>query len=115
MFFVSKGDEEMTETQFLVTLAQTKGAYRWKTEGKTIVGVAKNGKTRGEKFNPMTAVCRSTGMGTYSATKTGTKRAASKLGASVTLAYNVTEAAQAKSNRGNTQVLRGKIKQVLGL
>ena len=48
----------MPETQFLIALSQTTSAYKWGVEGKTIVGTAKNGKTRGKKFDPVTAVCR---------------------------------------------------------
>ena len=103
----------MTETQFLVALSQTTGAYKWSLEGKTIVGTAKNGKTRGKKFDPMTAVCRSTGKGTYSSTCKGKKQAANKLGLTSTFTTNVSSATQAKSNRGNYQVLRGRIRQVL--
>jgi hypothetical protein len=105
----------MTETQFLMALSQTTKSYRWSVEGKDIVGTAKNGKTRGKKFDPLTAVCRSTGQGTYAYTCRGRKSAASKLGIGTTLASNVSQAAKAVSNRGNGQVLRGKIRQVLGV
>ena len=103
----------MTETQFLIALSQTTSAYKWSVEGKTIVGTAKNGKTRGKKYDPVTAVCRSTGKGEYASTCRGKKQAATKLGLTSTLTTNVSSAAQAKSNRGNYQVLRGKIRQVL--
>ena len=51
----------MTESQFLVALSQTTSAYKWTVDNKKIVGTAKNGKTRGKKFDPVTAVCRSVG------------------------------------------------------
>ena len=103
----------MTETQFLVALSQTTSAYSWSLEGKSIVWTAKNGKTRGKKYDPITAVSRSTGKGTYASTCKGKKQAASKLGLTSTLTTNVSNATQAKSNRGYYQVLRGKIRQVL--
>ncbi len=103
----------MTESQFLVALSQTTDAYKWSVTNKKIVGTAKNGKTRGKSFDPVTAVCRSTGKGTYSSTCRGKKQAATKLGLTTVLAENVSNAAQAKSNRGNYQVLRGKMRQVL--
>ena len=105
----------MTETQFLLALSQTTKSYSWTLEGKTIVGTAKNGKTRGKKFDPVTAVCRSVGRGTYASTCSGKKKAATKIGLTTTLAENVSSATQAKSNRGNYQVLRGKMRQVLGV
>ena len=105
----------MTETQFLLALAGTKSAYRWQLEGKSITGVARNGKTRGQKFTPMTAVYRSSGLGTYRDNKKGRATAASQLGVTETLAENVMQATKAASNRGNYQVLRGKIRQVLNV
>ena len=98
----------MTETQFLMALSQTTSSYSWGFEGKKIVGTAKNGKTRGRKFNPLTAVCRSTGLGNGTNTQ-----AARKLGVTSTLRHNIASATSALSNRGNTQVLRGKIRHVL--
>jgi len=105
----------VTETQFLVELSKTTTAYSWSVDGKQIVGTAKNGKTKGKKFDPLTAVCRSTGKGTFSSTCKGKSKAATKIGVTKTLAQNVSNATQAKSNRGNDQVLRGKIRQVLGV
>ena len=105
----------MTETEFLIALSQTKNAYRWTTEGKSIVGVAKNGKTKGKKFDPLTAVCRYAGKGTNPSTKRGSTKAGKQLGITTTLACNLTSATKALSNRGNAQVLRGKLKQALGL
>jgi len=105
----------MTETQFLVALSQTTDAYKWSVTNKKIVGVARNGKTRGKNFDPVTAVCRSTGKGTYTSTCSGKRQAATKLGLTSVLAENVSSATQAKSNRGNYQVLRGRMRQVLGV
>ena len=98
----------MTETQFLVALSQTTSAYTWTLEGNQIVGTAKNGKTRGKKFNPLTAVCRSSGLGNGTTTQ-----AAKKLGVTTSLKESIVGATTASSNRGNYQVLRGKIRQVL--
>ena len=69
----------MTETQFLMALNKTTTAYTWTVEGKKIVGTAKNGKTRGKKFAPVTAVCRSTGKGTYASTCKGKKSIPSRI------------------------------------
>ena len=101
----------MTETQFLVTLSQTTDAYKWSVENNKITGKARNGKARGKKFDPMTEVCRYT---TQTTLKSPCK-AACKMVMSKTLASNVTDATKAKANRGNSQVLRGKMRQVLGV
>ena len=76
----------MTETQFLMALNKTTTAYTWTVEGKKIVGTAKNGKTRGKKFNPLTAVCRSSGLGNGTTTQ-----AAKKLGVTTSLKDSILE------------------------
>ena len=101
----------MTETQFLVALSQTTDAYKWSVENNKITGKARNGKTRGKKFDPLTAVCRYT----TQTTLTSPCKAACKMGMTKTLASNITDATKAKSNRGSSQVLRGRMRQVLGI
>ena len=105
----------MTETRFLLALSKTTGAYNWQVKDNKISGVAKNGKTRGQSFDPLTAVCRSTGNGPYCNSSRGRKNAGKKLGVTTVLVKNVEDATQAKSNRGNCQTLRGKMRQVLGV
>ena len=103
----------MTETQFLLALQKTKKSYKWQLRGKKIRGVARNGNDRGELFDPVTAVSRYTGNGTYEVTQRGRKRAGKSTGLSTTLTNTVIDAADAKNNRGGSRVLRGRIKQVL--
>ncbi len=105
----------MNETEFILALARTVKAYKWHVSGKRLTGVARNGKDRGQTFDPLTAVCRSTGNGTYGSNVRGQKTAARRLGVSTTLATNVINATKASSNRGNYQVLRGRMKQALGV
>ena len=103
----------MTETQFLLALQKTQKSYKWQLRGKKIRGVAQNGKDRGELFDPLTAVSRYTGNGTYEVTQRGRKRAGRSTGLSTTLTNSVVNAADAKYNHGGSQVLRGRIRQVL--
>jgi|TARA_R110000765_G_scaffold402996_1_gene498964 hypothetical protein len=106
----------MNEIQFLLELQKTKKSYKWHLgDKKKIRGVARNGKDKGEVFDPVTAVSRYTGNGTYQVTQSGRKRAGKSTGLSTTLTNTVIEAADAKNNRGGSQVLRGRIKQVLEL
>ena len=105
----------MNEIQFLLELQKTKKSYKWHFAGNKIRGVARNGKDRGELFDPVTAVTRYTGNGTYEVTQRGRKRAGRSAGLSTTLTNTVIEAADAKNNRGGSQVLRGRIKQILEL
>jgi len=105
----------MNEIQFLLELQKTKKSYKWQLRGKKIRGIAKNGVDKGEVFDPVTALARYTGNGTYEVTQRGRKRAGKCTGLSTTLTNTVIQAADAKHNRGGSQVLRGRIKQVLEL
>ena len=103
----------MTETQFLLALQKTQKSYKWQLRGNKIRGVARNGKDRGELFDPVTAVSRYTGNGTYEVTQRGRTRAGKSAGLSTTLTNTVIHAADAKNNHGGSQVLRGRIRQIL--
>ncbi len=103
----------MSETKFLLALSRTTKAYSWKIVNNIIVGVAKNGKTRGLSFDPVTALCRFNGKGTFSNTCKGRREAANKIGIQNCMLKNVEDAVTAKNNRGHSQTLRGKIRQVL--
>lgn len=105
----------MTETQFLLALQKTTKSYKWYLSGNKIRAKARNGKDRGEVFDPLTAVSRYTGKGTYSVNKRGRSRAGKSTGLSTTLTQNLICATDAGSNRGGSQVLRGRIRQILGL
>ncbi len=107
--------QKMNEIQFLLALQKTQKSYKWQLRGKKIRGVARNGNDRGEIFDPVTAVSRYTGNGTYEVTQRGRTRAGKSTGLSTTLTHNVIHASDAKNNRGNSQVLRGRIKQILEL
>tara|TARA_Y100000310_G_C20464384_1_gene706906 strand:- start:85 stop:414 length:330 start_codon:yes stop_codon:yes gene_type:complete len=104
-----------SETQFLLALQKTQKSYRWYLAGNKIRGRARNGKDRGEVFDPVTAVSRYTGKGTYEVTQRGRKRAGKSTGLSATLTNTVVNAADAMYNHGGSQVLRGRMKQILGL
>tara|TARA_R110002167_G_scaffold42236_2_gene128419 strand:+ start:449 stop:766 length:318 start_codon:yes stop_codon:yes gene_type:complete len=105
----------MNQLKFLLTLADTTKAYSWKVDGNKITGVARNGADKGRPFDPLTAACRYTTNKTYPNTKRGRQSAARVLGLSKLMSNSVQDATQASTNRGHAQVLRGHIKQVLGL
>ena len=106
---------KMGETQFLLALQKTQKSYKWYLAGNKIRSKARNGKDRGETFDPITAVSRYTRRGTYGVNQRGRKRAGKSTGLSNTLTNTVIHATDAKNNHGGSQVLRGRIKQVLGL
>ena len=105
----------MNEIQFLLALQKTKKSYKWQINGKKIRGKARNGRDRGEIFDPITAVSRYTGNGTYDTTKRSRQRAGRSLGISSTLTNTIVGASDANRNRGSDQVLRGRIKEILEL
>ena len=109
------GDINMTETRFLLALSKTLKAYRWEIVKNRIVGTARNGKTRGLRFDPVTAICRSNGRGTFTDTTRGRKKAANKIGINSCTLRNLEDAVVAKNNRGHSQTLRGKIRQTLNI
>jgi hypothetical protein len=106
----------MKELNFLIELSKTEQAYDWRVYGSNkIVAVAKNGKTKGYKFDPVTALCRSKGLGVYQNTRGGRRAAARKLGITPSMLTQIENATLSRSNRGHGQALRGKIRQVVGL
>ena len=105
----------MTEIQFLLTLSQTTKSYNWYLDGNKIRAKARNGRDRGEVFDPVTAVARFTGHGTYGVNQKGRKAAGKATGLTSSLTTSVVNATEAKSNRGNGQALRGRIRQVLNV
>ena len=105
----------MTEIQFLLALSDTTKAYKWYLKGNKIRAKARNGKTKGQVYDPITAGARSAGHGDYSVNQRGRKAAGKASELTSTLSNSVVQATEATCNRGNYQVLRGRIKQVLGL
>jgi len=106
----------VNEIQFLLNLQKTKKSYKWHVQsGHKIRGVARNGRDKGELFDPITAVSRYTRSGTYEVTKRSRQRAGRSLGISSTLTNTIIGATDAKNNRGSEQVLRGRIKEILEL
>ena len=100
----------MNQTLFLETLTQTTKAYSWTYQDNRLVGVARNGADRGTVFNPITAVARTLRLGTFPATKRGTVQAANALG----LTTGTVNSVLCTSNRGNAQVVRGRMLESLG-
>ena len=101
----------MNQQTFLEALSQTTKAYSWSYDHNRIVGVARNGTARGQRFNPITAVARTMRLGTFANTKRGTVQAARALGRTTGTVNSVLST----SNRGNAQVVRGRLLESLGI
>ena len=95
----------MTQEEFLNQLGQVFNKYKWSYEKNLLKGMVSRGNNKGMSFNPVTAVARSTGVGVFPSTKRGTLQAARALGITKELALAVISS----SNRGNAQIVRGKM------
>lgn len=105
----------MESNDFYSTLADLPSTYRFDLNDKYIVGTAVRGPAKGVVFNPITAVAyRQTGE-IFGTNKRETQRAARVLGLTREFTDHVYDAATGVSNRGNAQVVRGKIRSALGV
>jgi hypothetical protein len=108
----------MKQSDFIQKLDELNygGCYEFDlARDNTISGYIVRGPHRGAKVNPLTALAhKQTGL-IYDANKRGTQKAARALGINQNLANNVYEAVKGSANRGNIQVVRGRIKNALGV
>jgi hypothetical protein len=105
----------MESNEFYKTLASLPSTYSFGIQDNTIVGKTNRGKGRGVTFNPVTVVAfRQTGE-VYGTNKRETLRAGRALGLNRNFTETVYNAITGVSNRGNTQVVRGKVKSALGV
>jgi hypothetical protein len=90
--------------------------YRWESQDGKVVGTVLRGYNRGQSVNPITALAyRKTGT-TYRNTKKDTLKAGTALGLNSSFVEQVYDAVSGLgSHRGNTQVLRGRIRNYLNV
>ena len=84
-------------------------------DNQNIVATGRRGKAKGITFNPVTAVAHRSGHGSYGTNKRDTLKAGRALGLSKTFSENLYQATTNHSNRGHSQVVRGKIRSALEL
>ena len=70
---------------------------------------------KGVSLNPVTAVAYRQGKGIFASNKRGTLQAGKALGLTRTFTNNLYQATTNYSNRGHSQVVRGKIRSALGV
>ncbi len=105
----------MERSEFYTTLENLPQSYRFGVQDNTIVGETNRGPARGVTFNPVTAVAfRQTGE-VFGTNKRETLKAGRALGLNREFVNHVYNATTSKSNRGNAQVVRGKIRSALGV
>ena len=103
----------MESNQFYSTLSELPQYYNFNVDGSSITGEIRRGEYRGETVNPVTAVClRETGI-LFGTNKRETIRAGRAIGLSNNFINHVYNATNGTQNRGNAQVVRGKIRNAL--
>lgn len=104
----------MKVSEFLDKLYNVARSYHWTVDNKNkVVAEIQSGPYRGFTLNPVTALAHKAGFGFIEDTRSGTEYAASLLGLSRGVARYVYRATLGSENRGNTQVVRGKIRSAL--
>tara|TARA_B100001939_G_C16936927_1_gene616447 strand:+ start:1717 stop:2034 length:318 start_codon:yes stop_codon:yes gene_type:complete len=105
----------MESKEFYTSLASLPKSYNFGVEQNTIVGSTTRGKGRGLTFNPVTVLAfRETGE-VFGTNKRETLKAGKALGLTREFTTHVYNATTSVSNRGNAQVVRGKIRSALGV
>lgn len=104
----------MNFENFLNRLYNVSTSYHWHVNDENkVVATIQSGPNRGYTLNPVTALAHKSGLGFFEDTRDGTEYAASFLGIPRKLARNIYSATIGSNNRGNTQVVRGKIRSAL--
>lgn len=104
----------MKVNEFLDKLCNVSKSYHWTVNDKNkVVAEIQSGPHRGFTLNPVTALAHKAGFGLIDNTRDGAEYAASLLGLSRNAARSVYRATLGSENRGNTQVIRGRIRSVL--
>ena len=105
----------MESSEFYSTLSALPKSYHFGVEDKRITGTTNRGSARGVTFNPVTVVAYRTTGEVYGTNKRETLKAGKALGLTREFTNHVYNATTGVSNRGNTQVVRGKIRSALGV
>jgi hypothetical protein len=103
----------MNCSQFIEKLQNISSSYHWDVEKKRVVAKIKSGPNKGLTLNPVTALAHKSGLGFFENTREETEQAASLIGLTRSTARNIYSATVGTKNRGNNQVIRGKIRSAL--
>ena len=104
----------MEISEFYTKLSQTSSTYDWEvSSSQKLTATGKRGKVKGASLNPVTAVAYKQGKGVFASNKRGTQQAGKALGLTKTFTENLYQATTNQSNRGHSQVVRGKIRSAL--
>ena len=104
----------MERSEFYNQLSETSSSYSWEvSSSQSLTATGARGKPKGVTHNPVTAVADRQGKGIYASNKRGTQQAGKALGLPNSFGNSVYQASTNHSNRGNGQVVRGRIRSAL--
>ncbi len=103
----------MNCADFFDKLENISTAYHWSLENNRVVAKIRSGPNRGQVLNPITALAHQSGFGVFSNNREDTEQAGSLLGLTRKSTRNLYSAIVGTKNRGNTQVIRGRIRSAL--
>ena len=103
----------MNYQEFFDRLSNLANAYHWDIDNNRVSATIQSGYYKGFTLNPITALAHKSGFGLFHNNREDTEFAARLLGIPRSTARNVYSATLATCNRGNTQVLRGRIRSAL--
>lgn len=103
----------MTTAEFFNRLYNIAYSYDWNVDNKKIEATIHSGPNKGFTLNPITALAHKAGLGLHDNTRDGTEYAGSLLGLSRKMTRSFYKATLGNNNRGNAQVVRGKIRSAL--
>lgn len=104
----------MNVTEFINRLCNVSESYHWDVDSNNkVVAKIQSGPNRGLTLNPVTALAHKAGFGFIKNTREGTEFAGSLIGLTRQQTRTLYSAILGTNNRGNTQVVRGKIRSAL--
>lgn len=103
----------MRYNEFFNRLSNLSRSYHWDVSSNHVVATIQSGDYKGFTLNPITALAHKSGFGFFNNTREDTEFAARLLGISRSFARNIYSATLGTYNRGNTQVVRGRIRSAL--
>jgi hypothetical protein len=103
----------MNNSQFFEKLENVASAYHWDVDGNKVFAEIQSGRFKGRTLNPITALAHKAGFGLFQNNRESTEFAARLLGISRRQARHIYSATLGTHNRGNTQVVRGRIRSAL--
>lgn len=102
----------MNTSEFFSTLSKLKKKYDWQVDGDNKIVAVESSKT----YNPITAIAKNTmGYKPQGNSKRETIQAGKSLGLTKEFCEQVYNATISTSNRGNVQVVRGRIRSALNV